>query len=55
LVAIAGLTELPATEEKTAKRVSMMVVLLKMLHCNWTWLRVHELWLPEIRVKLVRQ
>jgi hypothetical protein len=54
LVAIAGLTELPATEEKTAERVSMMVVLLKMLHCNWTWLRVHELWLPEIRVKLVR-
>jgi hypothetical protein len=27
--------------------------LLKLLHCNWIWLRVHEMWLPEIRVKLV--
>jgi hypothetical protein len=28
--------------------------LLKLLHCDWTWLRVHELWLPEVRAKLIR-
>jgi hypothetical protein len=53
LAAVAVLTELPATKEKTAEKVAMMVVAVE-LHGNWTWLRVHELWLPKIRAKLVR-
>jgi hypothetical protein len=27
--------------------------LLKLLHCNWTWLRIHELWLLEAWAKLI--
>jgi hypothetical protein len=54
LAADAGLTELPATEGKTLRGLSRWLWLLELLHCNWTWLRVHELWLPEIRAKLVR-
>jgi hypothetical protein len=56
--AVAGLTELPAIEGKTAERVarnfSNWLWLLKLLHRNWTWLRVHEFWLPEIRANLVQ-
>jgi hypothetical protein len=54
LVAVAGLTELPATEGQTAKTVAMMVVVVEIAALHWTWFRVHELWLPEIRAKLVR-
>jgi hypothetical protein len=25
-----------------------------LLHCDWIWLRIHKLWLPEVRAKLVR-
>jgi hypothetical protein len=55
LAAVAGLTELPATEGKTAERVAMMVVAVEIAVLQWTWLRVHELWLSKIRAKLVRQ
>jgi hypothetical protein len=24
-----------------------------LLHCDWTWLRIHELWLPEAWAKLI--
>jgi hypothetical protein len=27
--------------------------LLKLLHYDWTWLRIHELWLPEAWVNLI--
>jgi hypothetical protein len=54
LAVVVGFTELPVTEGKIAERVAMMVVAVEMLHCSWTWLRVHELWLPKIRAKLVR-
>jgi hypothetical protein len=30
------------------------LLLLKLLHCNWVWLIIHEVWLPEVRAKLVR-
>jgi hypothetical protein len=54
LVVVAGLTELPAAEGKTAERVSMMVVVVEIAALQLDWLRIHELWLPKIRAKLVR-
>jgi hypothetical protein len=27
--------------------------LLKLLHCDWTWLRIHKLWLSEAWAKLI--
>jgi hypothetical protein len=54
LAAVAGLTELPAIRVKLLRGLPRWMWLLKLLHRNWTWLRVHELWLPEIRAKLVR-
>jgi hypothetical protein len=53
LVVVAGLAELLATAGKIAERVAMMVVVVEIAALHWTWLRVHELWLPEIRAKLV--
>jgi hypothetical protein len=53
LAVAAELTELPTTEGKTAEKVAKMVWLLKLLHCDWIWLRIHKLWLPEVLVKLV--
>jgi hypothetical protein len=47
LAAVVVLTELLATEEKTSERK-------KLLQGDRTWLRVHELWLLEIRANLVR-
>jgi hypothetical protein len=54
LAAVAGWTELPATGVKLLRGLPQWLWLLKLLHCNWIWLRVHELWLPEIRAELVR-
>jgi hypothetical protein len=50
LAVAAELTELPATEG----RLPGWLWLLKLLHCDWIWLRIHKLWLPEVRAKLVR-
>jgi hypothetical protein len=52
--AAAELTVLPATEGKLLRRLPGWLRLLKLLHCGWIWLRIHELWLPEVWAKLVR-
>jgi hypothetical protein len=36
------------------RRLPGLLWLLKLLHCNWIWLRIHEVWLREVRAKLVR-
>jgi hypothetical protein len=54
LAAVAVLTELPTTEEKTAERVAMMVVAIEIAALQLDLFGIHELWLPEIRAKLVR-
>jgi hypothetical protein len=35
------------------KRLPRWLWLLKLLHCDWTWLRIHELWLPKAWAKLI--
>jgi hypothetical protein len=52
LVVVAGLIGLPVTGEKTVEMVARMIVVVKLLNWDWTWLRVHELRLPEVRAKL---
>jgi hypothetical protein len=34
-------------------RLPWWLWLLKLLHCDWTWLIIHKLWLPEVQAKLV--
>jgi hypothetical protein len=53
LAVAAELTELPTTKGRTAEKVAKMVWLLKLLHCDWIWLSIHKLWLPEVLAKLV--
>jgi hypothetical protein len=53
LAVVAGLFGLPATEGKIAEMVAMMIVVVKIADCDWTWLRVHEMWWPEVRAKLI--
>jgi hypothetical protein len=54
LAMVAGLIGLCATEGKIAEMVAMMIVVVEIAALDWTWLRVHELWLLEVRAKLIR-
>jgi hypothetical protein len=36
------------------RRLPRWLWFLELLHCDWIWLRIHELWLPEAWAKLVR-
>jgi hypothetical protein len=36
------------------RRLARWLWLLELLHCDWIWLRTHELWLLEAWAKLVR-
>jgi hypothetical protein len=54
LAVVAGLNELPATKGRTTEKVARMVVVAEIDALNLIWLRIHEVWLPEVRAKLVR-
>jgi hypothetical protein len=54
LAMVAGLIGLCATEGKIAEMVAMMIVVVEIAALDWTWLRVHEFWLLEVRAKLIR-
>jgi hypothetical protein len=36
------------------RRLIGWLCMLELLHCDWIWLRTHELWLPEVWTKLAR-
>jgi hypothetical protein len=43
LAAVAGLTELPATEVELLRMLPGWLWLLKLLYCDLSWLGIHEL------------
>jgi apolipoprotein N-acyltransferase len=54
LVVAVGLIELPAAEVELLGRLPGWLLLLKLLHCYWIWLSIHEMWQPKVRAKLVQ-
>jgi hypothetical protein len=53
LAATAELTELSASEGRTAEKVARMIAIAEIAALWLIWLRIHELWFPEVRAKLV--